>query len=45
MADEGKVVVNAYQAALELEPPNAVRRFIAKRIRELQEGGRGRGGG
>lgn len=36
---------NAYQAALELEPPNAERRFIAKRIRELQEGGRGRGGG
>jgi RNA polymerase sigma-70 factor (ECF subfamily) len=36
---------NAYQAALELEPPTAERRFIARRIRELQEGGRGRQGG
>ena len=36
---------DAYQAALELEPPAAERRFIARRIRELQEGGPGRRGG
>lgn len=32
---------SAYRAALELEPPAAERRFIATRIRQLQEGAGG----